>query len=71
MSKTTSIDKPSKIKSRGAPEPPKKVLSCYFLFREEVFSSVRRDNPEARVTDITRIISEMWNNLDPKEKSHY
>lgn len=34
-------------------------------------SEVRRDNPETRMVDISRMIGEMWNNLDPKEKEVY
>jgi hypothetical protein len=29
---------------------------------------VKKDNPEAKMTEITKIISEMWNNLDKNKK---
>lgn len=67
---SSSVSKPKRV--RNAPTPPsRKVLSAYFLFRQEVFSDVRRDNPEARMVDVTRMIGEMWNNLDPQEKEVY
>lgn len=60
--------KSAKNTSRAAPEPPKKALTAFFLFREQVYDDVKKDNPDARVTEITKIISEMWNNLDTDEK---
>lgn len=59
-----STPKPKRVRNAPAP-PPHKVLTPYFLFRQEVLSDVRRDNPETRMTDITRMIGEMWNALEP------
>jgi hypothetical protein len=67
----SKVAKPSKTVARSPPSPPKKALSSYFLYRQEVYSDVRRDNPEAKMTEVTRIISEMWNALDAKEKGEY
>lgn len=76
MPKTAKQAKASKpaskpIKSRNPPEPPKKALTAFFLYRQDVYDSVRRDNPEAKVTEMSRIISDMWNGLDRKEKDVY
>jgi hypothetical protein len=30
---------------------------------------VKADNPTAKITEITKIISEMWGNVDPATKS--
>ena len=50
------------------PSPPKKALSSFLLFRSEVFENVKKENPGARITEITLIISEMWNNVDPQTR---
>jgi hypothetical protein len=42
--------KPSKTVSRSAPSPPKRALTAYFLYRQDVYSDVRKDNPEAKMT---------------------
>jgi len=39
-------------------------LSPFFIFRTEVYDSVKRDNPDAKVTDLAKILSNMWENLD-------
>lgn len=46
------------------PAPPKKPLSAFFLYRAEVYDDVKAKNPDAKITDLTRIISEMWGKVD-------
>ena len=50
------------------PAPPKRALSAFFLFREEVYNKVKGENPNAKITELTKIISEMWNKVDKATK---
>ena len=50
------------------PPAPKRALSAFFLYRGEVYDRVRSDNPTAKITEITRIISDMWANVDQGTK---
>lgn len=51
------------------PEPPKKALSSFLLYRAEVFERVKAMNPGLRITELTMIISEMWAQADQETKS--
>lgn len=50
------------------PAPPKKALSAFFLYRGEVYDKVKADNPTAKITEITKIISDMWAKADEATK---
>ena len=50
------------------PPAPKRALSAFFLYRGEVYDRVRSENPTAKITEITRIISDMWANVDQGTK---
>ncbi len=50
------------------PAPPKKPLSAFFLFRGEVYDNVKGKNPNAKITELTKIISEMWGKVDESTK---
>ena len=39
------------------PAPPKKPLSAFFLYRAEVYEDVKGKNPNAKITELTKIIS--------------
>jgi len=55
----------------NAPAPPKRPLLAFFLFKEDTFQQVRKDNPDAKVTEITKIISHNWMNIDQETKAAY
>lgn len=50
------------------PAPPKRPLSAFFLFREEVYDKVKSENPSSKITELTQIISNMWKNVDQSTK---
>lgn len=50
------------------PPAPKRALSAFFLYRAEVYDRVKADNPTAKITQITKIISDMWGNVDQATK---
>ena len=51
--------------------PPKRPLSAFFIFKQECYDQVKRENPTLRITDLTRLISERWRDLDPQTKAYY
>ena len=50
------------------PTPPKKALSAFFLYRAEIYDKVKAENPNARITELTKIISDKWTNVDKATK---
>jgi hypothetical protein len=37
----------------------------------DIYDQIKVENPNLRITDITRIIGDMWKELDPKLKERY
>jgi len=59
--------------SKGDKKPvdekaPKKPLTAFFRWANENREAVRADNPDAKITEITKIMGEKWKNLKPSEK---
>ena len=50
------------------PPAPKRALSAFFLYRGEVYDKVKAENPNAKITEITTIISNMWKEVDQATK---
>ena len=50
---------------------PKKPLTPYFLFLVNNRERIKAENPDAKVTDIAKIASEEWKNLDEQTKKYY
>lgn len=50
------------------PPAPKRALSAFFLYRGEVYDKVKAENPNAKITEITKIISDMWKTVDQTTK---
>lgn len=53
------------------PQPPKRPLSAFFLFRQDRYKDVTGANPDKKVADITKIISSEWNQLSDERKKGY
>merc|ERR1712048_1087510 len=58
----------TKSKKKKDPNAPKKPMSAYFLFMNEKRESIKRDNPDAGVSDIGKIAGEMWSKLEDKSR---
>lgn len=61
----------AKDNNADKPQPPKRPLSAFFLFRKERYDAVVKANPNKGVADITKIISEEWNKLGDDKKKGY
>jgi len=70
----TALEKVEAEKSKGKkskkdPEAPKRPLSSFMYFSVDKREYVKENNPKASVTDISKIIGEMWNNLKNNKKA--
>lgn len=50
------------------PEAPKRPMSAYMFYAQEMRQNVVQENPNAKLVDVSKILGEMWNKLD-KTKS--
>lgn len=50
---------------------PKKPISSYMRFGQEVRSRIQKENPEAKFGDMGRLIGQAWKNLSDDEKQTY
>jgi len=53
------------------PNMPKRPLSSYFLFSNERRSILQQKMPEKKLTDLSKIISQEWKELDGDKKEQY
>lgn len=53
------------------PAPPKRPLTAFFLYKEALFPQVKKENPDSKVTELTKIISQKWNKIEAEEKTIY
>jgi len=51
--------------------PPRRPLSAFFIFKQECYDQVKRESPTLRITDLTRLISERWRELDAQTRAYY
>lgn len=47
---------------------PKKPLSAYLMYVQEMRSIVKQQQPDAKLIDIAKQIATMWENLSDDEK---
>jgi len=46
-------------------------LTGFFIYKGELFAQTKKDHPDAKVTEITKLISEKWRNIDKATKEIY
>eukprot|EP00483_Globobulimina_turgida_P001564 UN01566 len=67
--------RPSEYKIPKKPKPdgaPKRPLSSYFLFAKEERATVKEQNPDLDIYEITKLIAENWNhNVDEDDKKKF
>lgn len=59
---------PRKLKDGNA---PKKNLTAYMIWSNDVRNKVREANPEAKMTDLAKIMGEQWKTVSDEEKARY
>ena len=60
-----------KVKKRKDPNLPKRALSSYLYFCNEFRQQIKEDNPEAGMTDISKLLGKKWKSLTDTDKEQY
>ena len=50
---------------------PKKTLSAYMFYNQEISATIRAKNPDAKITEISKIVGEQWSKLNDNEKTKW
>ncbi|CAL8109650.1 unnamed protein product [Orchesella dallaii] len=53
------------------PPRPKKPLTPYFRFLGQIRSDVKQENPNFKVTEVIKVVSQRWDGLDESSKQAY
>lgn len=59
------------IEETKVPDPPKKPLTAFFIYKRDQMDVVRKENNVSKLADITKIISKNWNESKPEVKMLY
>jgi hypothetical protein len=66
--KADNLDKKKAAKKEKDPNAPKRNLTSYIFFVQEVRERIAQENPTLTAIDIARILGDRWNALSDKEK---
>jgi len=58
----------SKKRKKKDPNAPKRNMSAYFIYSQEIRSTVREENPEAAFGEIAKIISRQFKQLTESDR---
>merc|ERR1712020_324495 len=53
------------------PNAPKRPMSAYFLFMNATRPTVRKENPDASIGEVAKILGKMWGEIEPEDKAKY
>lgn len=60
-----------KIKPKKDPNKPKRPNSNYIIFSKEVHTSIREENPNVSMGEISKLISAKWKSLSDSQRQKY
>merc|ERR1712141_905461 len=60
-----------KQRKKKDPNAPKRPMSAYFLFMNSARPGVRKDNPDASIGEVAKILGKMWGEIEPEEKAKF
>jgi HMG (high mobility group) box len=66
--KSSPKEKSSKLKDENAPKRPK---SAYLFFAEKKRAEIKEENPDLKMTEISKVIGERWKEASPDSKAKY
>ncbi|KAG2185786.1 hypothetical protein INT43_002223 [Umbelopsis isabellina] len=71
--KTTkrNADDGKKRRAKKDPNAPKRGLSAYMFFSQELRQKVKEDNPEASFGQIGKILGDKWKEMDDSDKAPF
>ena len=56
---------------KSTPQPPKRAMTSYIIFCNEVRGEVSRENPDMAMGDIGKELGKRWHALTESEKTKY
>lgn len=71
LTKPEVVAEKKKAKVAKDEDAPKRAVTSFMLYSNEVRPKVRKDFPELKITEVAKKISEMWNALSDDEKKPY
>lgn len=63
--------KEKKERKKKDPNAPKRPMSSYFLFMNSARPGVRKENPDASIGEVAKIMGKMWGEIEPEEKAKF
>lgn len=66
-----SYENAKPARKKKDPNAPKRALSAYFFFCNEIRDSVRAENPNKKITEIATLLAEKWRALPDKKRVKY
>lgn len=66
-----SVLSPLRRKMRRDPNQPKKPLSAYIYFSQEIREVIKQENPRLTVAEIMKEVSNRWQRMDREQKCSY
>merc|ERR1712158_349614 len=60
-----------KQRKKKDPNAPKRPMSAYFLFMNATGPTVRKENPDASIGEVAKILGKMWGEIEPADKAKY
>jgi len=63
--------KPKKNKKVKDPKAPKRGLSAWIIYTNEMRTKFKADNPEKSTTELTTLMSQEWRNMTDEDKKKY
>jgi high mobility group protein B2 len=60
-----------KVRKRRNTYGVKSARSAYILYSSSVRNEVRRENPDMRMTEVSKVIAQMWNNLSTEDREPF
>jgi uncharacterized membrane protein YgcG len=63
--------KEKKQKKKKDPNEPKRALSSYMLFCADIREEVKAENPEAKITELSKLMGAKWKEISKEGKTKY
>merc|ERR1711910_253038 len=60
-----------KQRKKKDPNAPKRPMSAYFLFMNENRPTVRKENPDASIGEVAKILGKMGGEIEPADKAKF
>ncbi len=59
------------IMELGLPEKPKKGLTAFFCFRQDLIEKVKKDYPDKSYIELASVLGEKWGKMSEADKKKY